>query len=103
MSASAMEGPAVADRAALSRKQRGVKVGIALGLVASAAVIGGGYVLTPELALPTAGDRLAFALRFAPLSVLMVLAGIGAVANARFASDAIDPLAGAERGRMLVH
>jgi hypothetical protein len=92
-----------AENAGLAKKQAYVKIGVAIGMALTIAILAGGYVLTPATSFETAGDRVVYALRVLPLSAMVLMAGIGAVASSRYASDAINPLAGAERGSMLVH
>ena len=58
-------------------------------------------VITAPIA-DTAGDRLAYALRWAVLPALTLFAMIVAVGNARFSSEAIDPTIGKESQRMMV-
>ena len=87
----------------LASQQRTVRAGILLGTALFLAIGGAVYALAPLPVLTGAGERLAYALRFAPISALMLLLGVGVVGNTRFATPAIDPLAGAERGRMLVY
>lgn len=94
------QSPSVSE---LARKQRGVRGGIALGIAGILTVVGGVYVFVPPLEMPTAGDRVAFALRCAVFPALTLLVGILAVAQSRYESDAIDPLARAERGALVVH
>jgi hypothetical protein len=73
---------------ALDAEQRGVARGMAIGAVASAAVLGIGLI-APPLALPLGdamADRIAFALRADLVLGLWLLASVGAVAKGRFFS-----------------
>ena len=53
--------------------------------------------------LPTTAERVFFTLRCQIFPVLMLLAGVLAVANVRFVTPAINPLAGLESERLQVH
>src|SRR5262249_35845456 len=87
----------------LAHKQRGIRRGAILAIAGIATVVGGVYALVPKLEMPSVGDRIAFALRCAVFPALTLLAGIRAVGRERYYSEAIDPLAGAERGPIVVH
>jgi len=76
----------------MTKDQRIVAVGAASGIAAMIAGTALIYTLWP--ANPALGDlagRLAYALRAAAFAVLPLLAGIVAVGNGRFLSEAIDP------------
>src|SRR4028119_1472303 len=67
-------------------------------------VLIGYYVIARPLPLfNTAESRLIFTLRCQIFSVLMLFAGIVAVANGRFSSAALNPLANAESEAMRIH
>jgi hypothetical protein len=89
---------------ALRTAQRTVKRGALLGLITLVTAFVAGYVWLPPLAGPDAIDvRLALAVRCAVLPTITLLAGVGAIGNARFFSDAIDPTAGKDSQRMQIH
>jgi hypothetical protein len=88
----------------LRSQQRTVLVGAGIGVVALVVLYGGGYALLKPLSIAdTIEARLALAVRCAVAPTLMLLAGIGRVANDRFASQAIDPTARKESDRMVIH
>lgn len=51
----------------------------------------------------TAGERLAYAVKWIALAALPLALAIGSVGNARFGSEAIDPTAGKEDRSMIVN
>jgi len=78
----------------MKKEQKIVAAGASTGIVAMVAML----VLLPAImpVLPVAadaGDRLGFAAKWIALAAAPLIAAIGAVGNARFASDAIDPTA----------
>jgi len=77
--------------------------GTALGAGAWVAILVLGWFLVPEIRFAGTSERLAYAASLLPFSALMLALGVGVTALARYASDAIDPLARAERGPILVH
>ncbi|MBL8613401.1 MAG: MAPEG family protein [Myxococcales bacterium] len=87
----------------LPQKQATSARGTVLGVVAYAAILGAAYGILPEVRFLGASDRLAYALGLLVFPALMMALGVGAVALSRYSSDAIDPLARAERGEILVH
>lgn len=87
----------------LPQKQATSARGTILGVVAYLAVLGAAYGILPEVRFVGASDRLSYALGLLVFPALMMALGVGAVALSRYASDAIDPLARAERGEILVH
>ena len=88
----------------MKREQRIVAIGAASGLVAMLAAM---YALSSLLPAPegmhAAGDRIAYALGWCAFAALPLFFMIAAIGNARFASDAIDPTAGAESRMMIVN
>ncbi len=88
---------------ALATQQRKVKIGIATGAAGYLAILAASYALRPLAEAPPLADRLGLAARCAVFPTLMLLAGIGVVANGRYGSDAIDPLLGREPPSMRVH
>jgi hypothetical protein len=90
--------------AGLADKQATVRRGVILGMVGYAAILGLSYAIAPTApAAASTADRIAYGVSLLPFSAGMLLAGIAAVANERYASDAIDPLLRAERGAIIVH
>ena len=87
----------------MTQDQRRVATGAASGILAMILLIWGLSSLIAAPAIPdTAGDRIAYAVRWAVFPALIFLAMIVAVGNARFASEAIDPTQGKESPRMIV-
>lgn len=89
----------------MTRDQKIVAVGAASGVgsMLLAMWVLSTMVLPMPAGMETAGDRLAYALRwdaFAALPLFFVLAAVG---NARFNSAAIDPTLGAEDSKMIVN
>ena len=83
--------------------QRIVAVGAASGIAGMIIFVWGLSAVVPQpIVADTAADRLAYALRWAVLPALTLLAMIVAVGNARFASEAIDPTLGKESRKMVV-
>jgi hypothetical protein len=87
----------------MRREQKIVAVGAVSGIVTMlAALIGLSHLLHG----PQPGDltgRLASALRWDAVAILPLFLAIGAVGNARFGSEAIDPLAGKESRAMVIN
>ena len=87
----------------MTADQRRVAVGALSGIVAMSLLVWG---LSTVIAVPAiadaAGDRLAYAIRWAAFPALIFLAMIVSVGNARFASEAIDPTLGKESQKMIV-
>jgi hypothetical protein len=87
----------------MNRDQQAVGVGAASGVVSMALLV---WLLSKAIALPiivdTAGERLAYAIRWATLPAILLFAMYGAVGNARFFSEAIDPTLGKENQKMVV-
>jgi hypothetical protein len=86
----------------MTQDQKAVAMGASSGTVTMLILVWGlSTVITAPIA-DTAGDRLAYALRWAVLPALTLFAMIVAVGNARFSSEAIDPTIGKESQRMMV-
>jgi len=87
----------------MTRDQKAVAIGALSGIAAMVLLVWGLSRLIPAPAMAdTAGDRIAYALRWAVLAVLPFLAMVIAVGNARFKSEAIDPTLGKESQQMMV-
>ena len=86
----------------MTQDQRKVAAGALSGIVAMILLVRGlsTIIAVPDMA-DTAGDRLAYAIRWATFPALIFLAMVVSVGNARFASEAIDPL-GKESQKMIV-
>ena len=88
----------------MTHNQRTVTVGAASGIAGMIILVWGlAAVISQPVIADTAADRLAYALRWAVLPALTLLAMIAAVGNARFASEAIDPTLGKESPKMVVN
>ena len=87
----------------MNSSQKAVAVGAPIGVVTMVVSV---WLLSKEITVPaiadTAADRLAYALRWAPVPALLLFAMYGAVGNARFFSEAIDPTLGKESQKMIV-
>lgn len=83
--------------------QRKVAAGALSGIIAMTLLV---WALSSAIAVPdipdTAGDRLAYGIRWATFPALIFLAMVVTVGNARFASEAIDPTLGKESQKMIV-
>jgi len=87
----------------MTHDQRTVAVEAASGIAGMIILVWGLAAVIPQpFIADTAADRLAYALRWAVLPALTLLAMIAAVGNARFASEAIDPTLGKESRTMVV-
>jgi len=87
----------------MTRDQKAVAIGASSGIAAMVALVWGLSNLIPSPAIvDSAGDRLAYALRWAVIAALPFLAMVIAVGNARFKSEAIDPTLGKESQAMVV-
>jgi hypothetical protein len=76
----------------MTRDQKIVAIGAASGVAAMIVAIAGVYQLWPSsLSLVDNSSRLAYALQANAFAVIPLLAGIIAVGNNRFLSEAIDP------------
>jgi uncharacterized MAPEG superfamily protein len=87
----------------MNRDQKTVAAGAVSGVLAMLAAL---FVLSSlRIALPPfadAGERLAFAVKWAALAAAPLFFAIIAIGNARALSDAIDPTAGKESPAMVV-
>ena len=86
----------------MTRDQRIVAVGAASGVAAMIVLLVLLYRLLPTPTVSSAGERIAYALRWNALAALPLFAMVVAVGNARFASEAIDPTRGAESRTTIV-
>jgi len=86
----------------MTADQRKVFVGAARGIVSMALAMWLLTAVLPHPYAPTAGDRLAYAATANAFAAIILFATIVAVGNARFLSDAIDPLLHKESQRMVV-
>src|SRR5262245_13628985 len=88
----------------MTKDQKTVAIGASTGIVTMIAllVILSGTIagLSPDA---TAGERLAYAVKWIALGALPLALAIGSVGNARFSSEAIDPTAGKEDKTMVVN
>lgn len=88
----------------MTKDQKTVGIGAISGVVAMAALVWAlSKIIAPALILDLPGDRLAFAVKWAVVAVLPLLATILSIGNARFNSEAIDPTAGKEDAAMIVN
>jgi len=87
----------------MTQDQRRVATGALSGIIAMILLVWGlsTVITAPDMA-DTAGDRLAYAIRWTTFPALTFLAMIVSVGNARFASEAIDPTLGKESQKMIV-
>ena len=87
----------------MNRDQRAVAIGAPAGVLTMLVLV---WFLSKEIPAPqvadTASDRLAYALHWAPVPAILLFAMYGAVGNARFFSEAIDPTRGKESQRMII-
>ena len=88
----------------MTRDQKIVATGAASGVIMMAASL---WLLSNLLPTPAGAEaldrRIAYALRWLALAALPLFVMIAAVANARFASEAIDPTRGAETRAMIIN
>ncbi|HYN46231.1 MAG TPA: hypothetical protein VES64_06030, partial [Allosphingosinicella sp.] len=89
----------------MTRDQKIVAIGAASGLASMALGMWllSTMVLPAPAAMETAGDRLAYALRWDAFAALPLFFMLAAVGNARFKSGAIDPTLGAEDRTTIVN
>ena len=88
----------------MRKEQKIVIAGALSGIVAmivALVVISGLMPSLPDTA--NAGERLAYAVKWDAFALLPLFLAIVAVGNARFASEAIDPLAGKESREMIIN
>jgi hypothetical protein len=83
----------------MSRDQKFVAAGAASGIAAMLLLMWLLYRLLPIPATIGVADRIGYALRWNALAALPLVAMLGAVGNARFLGQAIDPTAGKEDAR----
>jgi len=86
----------------MTRDQRTVAAGAASGIGAMLLMVWGFSALIAAPSVAGNADRLAYALRWAVVAALPLVFVLGAVGNARFASEAIDPTVGKESQQMVV-
>jgi len=87
----------------MTRDQRIVGTGAAAGILSMALLV---WLLSRAIKAPVienAAERLAFALPWAVMAAIPLFAMLGAVGNARFLSEAIDPTLGKEDHKTLVN
>lgn len=81
----------------MTKDQRAVAIGAPSGIATMlVALIALSNLITGISAAATAGERLAYAVQWIALAALPLVLAIGSVGNARFSSEAINPLAGKE-------
>ncbi len=87
----------------MKQEQKIVAIGAASGVIGMIVMVWAlaKYIPAPAIA-DTAADRIAYALPWAAPPALLFFFMVGAVGNARFKSEAIDPTAGKESERMIV-
>jgi MAPEG family len=87
----------------MTRDQKIVATGAAGGVVGMVLFVWGlSSAIGPPALDDTAADRIAYALRWAVVAALPLLAMIAAVGNARALSEAIDPTLGKESPAMVI-
>jgi hypothetical protein len=87
----------------MTRDQKIVGAGAASGILAMVLLV---WVLSRAIAAPAiaeAGERLAYALPWAVVAAIPLFMMLGAVGNARFLSEAIDPTLGKEDKKTIVN
>lgn len=88
----------------MTKDQKAVAIGAASGVATMlVALVTLSRLLPGMAAVTTAGERLAFAVQWIALAALPLFLVIGAVGNARFGSEAIDPTARRESPTMVVN
>jgi hypothetical protein len=81
----------------MTKDQKAVAIGAASGIATMLiALVILSNLITGISADATAGERLAYAVQWIALATLPLVLAIGSVGNARFSSEAINPLAGKE-------
>ena len=87
----------------MTQDQKTVVTGAASGILAMTMLV---WLLSSVIDAPqipdAAGDRLAYALPWLVVAVVPLFAMLAVIGNARFLSEAIDPIAGKEDRRMVV-
>lgn len=85
---------------------RDQKIVLAGALSGMASMLAGTFLiycaLRPQVELVSAGDRLAYAAKWAAIAALPLFAMVAAVGNRRFTSEAIDPTRGVEDKAMII-
>lgn len=87
----------------MNQDQRKVAAGAISGLATVAVLTIFGSKLLPQPSDVSVGGRLAYALTWSAFAALPLIAMIGAVGNARFFSEAIDPTRGKESDAMRIN
>lgn len=88
----------------MTKDQKTVAVGAVTGIVTMIALLVVLSNVIEGLSVDaTAGERLAYAVKWIALGALPLVFAIGSVGNARFSSEAIDPTAGKEGPAMIVN
>lgn len=81
----------------MTKDQKAVAIGAPTGIATMVLTLVGLSQLMPGIAVDAnAGERLAYALQWIAVAALPLALAIGSVGNARFSSEAINPLAGKE-------
>ena len=87
----------------MTRDQTTVAIGALSGVAAMVLLV---WLLSnaidPPTIADTAGERIAYALRWAVVAALPFLVMLAAIGNARFTSEAIDPTLGKDSPKMIV-
>jgi hypothetical protein len=86
----------------MTQDQKRVAIGAASGIAAMIILV---WAISSQITPPAVagnGDRLAYAVRWAIPPAILFFVMIGAVGNARFLSEAIDPTLGKESRKMTV-
>lgn len=87
----------------MTQDQKAVAVGASTGIAGMILLIWGlSSVIAPPTIPDAASDRIAYALHWATLPALVFFVMVGAVGNARFNSEAIDPTRGKESQKIVV-
>ena len=87
----------------MTKDQRTVAIGAASGVITMVLLV---WLLSSTIETPSvgesAGDRIAYALRWLVIAVLPLVAMLATVGNSRFLGEAIDPTLGRENQKMVV-
>ena len=87
----------------MTKDQKTVAAGAASGIAAMILSLWLFYTILPDPASPAmVGERLGYAARWIAFAALPLFAMLGAVGNARFLSEAIDPTVGKESASMTI-
>lgn len=88
----------------MTNDQKAVAIGAASGVTTMLIVLVALSNLIPGItAAATAGERLAYAVNWIALGALPLAMAIGSVGNARFSSEAINPMAGKESAAVAIN